>query len=300
MMTPCLLQASGTRSTWMISTFSWIKRVPAEKGALANGQPLRVEASALAQALGAVRFVSGSAEEPLFDPAEAADVAKAMAEALSLAGPDEDLELLSTAKRGRFLLGDSLAVTARVFAREDKLNIIVHDARKDFMIEYRQETRMPEFDYGSRFLAGAVALRAPGAEARRADWIALPVEALRPAANPQLATGIHAPSAVITTANDYTVQADERCVVFTTIDRTITLPDPGGPNTGRVLTILSPDPAGGRPNLLIQCSSGAKLKSALDGFASTNGRCFLDASAAGKWRVGPVSCTSDGRFWYCQ
>jgi hypothetical protein len=189
LLVPGLLQAAGTRRTWMISTFSWIRRVPAEKGAPASGQPMRVEAAALAQALGAVRFVSGSAEEPLFDPAEAADVAKAMAEALALAGPDEDLELLSTAKRGRFALGDSLGVTARIFARDDKLNLIVHDARKDYMVEYRQETRMPEFDYGSRSVAGGVTLKAPGAEVRRADWIVLPLAAPAPVASPQSVAG---------------------------------------------------------------------------------------------------------------
>ena len=321
MMIPGLLQAADTRRMWQISAFTWIKRSPAEKGAGANGHPLQVDPAALAKAMESIHFVSGSAEEPLFERTEAEKLAKAMAEALSLAGPGEDLELLSTSKRGASLLGTSLAVTARVFAVDGKLNLIVHDSRNEFMFQYNLDYMMPRFEYGSRTAAGPVVLKDPGAELRRADWIALPVEALRPAANPQSpiagpsgeagtvsggsagpvqATGIHAPSAVITTASDYTVQADERCVVFTTIDRTITLPDPGGPNTGRVLTILSPDPTGARPNLLLQCPSGAKLKSALDSFASANDRCFFDSSTAGKWRGGPISCTSDGVFWYCQ
>ena len=100
---------AATRRTWQLGSFSWIKRGTAEKGAAPNGHPLRVDASVLVQALGSVRFVAGPRESPLFDPAEAASLGNALAEALSVAGPDEDLQLLSTSKRDLGLLADSLA-----------------------------------------------------------------------------------------------------------------------------------------------------------------------------------------------
>jgi hypothetical protein len=333
-LTPGLLRAEDPH-TWMISTFSWVKRVPAEKGAPANGHPLRVEAEVLARALGSVRLVTGSDEEPLFDPAEAEDVAKAMAEALSLAHPDEDLALVSTSKRGRFVLGDSLAVTARVFARDGGLNLIVHDSRRDFMVEYRQETRMPDFVYGSRTVPARVVLKAPGAEARRTDWIVLPLRVGAPALAakalpmPQPATdgfslgklgaaatdqpplpggdsapaglasagGASTPSVVFSQGSDYTIQPNDRYVVLSSADSTITVPDPGGSNSSRALVILLPEYSS---RLTIQCRSGSKLRHALDAFASPGSTCTFAASGTAPRISASITCVSDGSYWYCK
>src|SRR5664279_5177660 len=123
---PAIAAPSRTRHNWEIAPWNWIRRKPAEKGAPANGHPLRVAAGTLAQALDTLRIAAGDADEPLFSQPETRDLGKAMAEALSLAEPGEDLELLSTSKRDRGTFGDSLGVTARVFVRDGKLNIIVH------------------------------------------------------------------------------------------------------------------------------------------------------------------------------
>ena len=183
---------ADTSPTWQLAAFTWIKRQPAEKGAPANGHPLRVDNRALVQAIGTVRFGSGSTEEALFAPTEAAELGKALAEALAVAGPGEDLELLSTSKRDGGLFGKSLTVTARVFAQDGKLNLIVHDARLDFMEAYFIDFRVPKFKHGSRTAAGPVVLKAAGAESRRADWVVLPLTAPAPLAAPQTPT----PSAV--------------------------------------------------------------------------------------------------------
>ena len=177
--TSAMAAPSGTRHNWEIAPWSWIRRKPAEKGAPANGHPLRVDAATLVQALGTLRL---GANEPLFDSTEAKDLGKAMAEALSLAEPGEDLELLSTSKREAGNFGDSLGVTARVFVRDGKLNVIVHDARLEFVRQYYAEFREPKFEYGSRTSAGTVVLKAAGAELRRPDWVVLP---LAPVINPQ-------------------------------------------------------------------------------------------------------------------
>ena len=181
---PAMAAPPGPRQSWELSLFTWIKLKPAEKGAPANGHPLPVEVATLAQALGSVRVVSGSAEEPLFEPAEAADLGKVLAEALAVAGPGQDLELLSTVKRGTGFFSQSLSVAARVFVQEGRLNLIVHEARQDVVFLYGLETRMPVIEYGSRTRTrpSGVVLRAAGAEARRPDWIVLPLAAPKPLA----------------------------------------------------------------------------------------------------------------------
>lgn len=168
---------TSPRRSWELTQFTWIKRKPAEKGAPANGHPLRVDPAALARALGSVRFIAGAGEEALFAPAEAEALAKPLAEALSLAEPGEDLELLSTSKRDAGFFGKSLGVTARVFALDGRLNLIVHDSRMDFMDVYVQDFRMPSFVFGSRTAAGSVVLKAASAELRRPDWVVLPLTA---------------------------------------------------------------------------------------------------------------------------
>jgi hypothetical protein len=172
---PTFAAPASARRSWELSPFSWIKRLPAERGAPSNGHPLRVEAKELVQVLGTLQFVAGAAEEPLFAPAEAAALGKLLAEALAQAEPGEDLVLLSTSKRDTGMFGKSLSVTARIFAQDGKLNLIVHDTRLDFVDLYFIDFRMPTFNHGSRTAAGTVVLKAAGAELRRPDWIVLPL-----------------------------------------------------------------------------------------------------------------------------
>lgn len=174
---PVLAAADSPRRSWELSPFSWIRRSPAEPGAPANSHPLQVDEAALVQALGAVRFAAGAKEQPLFAAAEAAELGKPLAEALAAAGPGEDLLLLSSSKREAGFFGKSLTVTARVFARDGRLNVIVHDTRLDFVEVYFHTFIMPTFKHGTRASAGAAVLKAAGAESPRPDWIALPLAA---------------------------------------------------------------------------------------------------------------------------
>jgi hypothetical protein len=192
---PASPASTGSRQSWELSPFTWVKLKPAEKGVLANGHPLSVDAATLTQALGTVRLVLGAKEEPLFDPAEATDLGKVMAEALAVAEPGQDLELLSTAKRGLGFFSPNESVTARVFVQEGRLNLIIHDARLDVVFLHGIESRMPLIEYGSRTRSSPVALRAAGAEVRRPDWVALPLMAAAPAAS--VAPAIAAPPKVL-------------------------------------------------------------------------------------------------------
>jgi len=178
---PGPLAFAGTTRTWAFAPFSQLKLTPAEQGAPPNGHPLRVEPAVLAQALGSIRFLAGARETALFVPEELGPMAAALAEAFALAEPGEDLELMTTRKREAGFFAGSTAVTARVFVRDGRLNVIVHDTRLDYRNEYNLENRMPTFEYGSRARQGSVVLKA--SQAHRADWVVLPLEGV-PAAAP--------------------------------------------------------------------------------------------------------------------
>ena len=184
LLAPVALSALGARRLWDFAPYSHVRRAPAEKGAPPSGQPLKVEPAVLAQALGSVRYVAGKEEQPLFVPPEVQVLAKVLSEALAVAEPGEDLEVLSNWKRDTGLLNGSLGVTARVFVQDGKLNLIVQDARLDFMYLVNYEARMPEFKYGTRAKASAVVLKAEGAQSLRADWLVLTLAGSIPAAKP--------------------------------------------------------------------------------------------------------------------
>jgi hypothetical protein len=185
LMVPCSTLAAATHTVWDFAPNSYLKRIPADPGAAANSQPLKVDAAVLEHALGAVRFLDNAKEEPLFMPAEVTTLADIMAEALALAQPGEDLTLLSTLNRVKGIVGATRAVTARIFVLDGKLNLIVHDTRLELLYyPSLSDFRLPAFDFGSRAKAGDAVLKAPGAEVRRADWVVLPLTAPAPAAQP--------------------------------------------------------------------------------------------------------------------
>lgn len=193
-MAPVALGAGEADQTrWQLANFSWVKRVPAEAGAAPNAQPAAVRPEALQSLLGAVQVMVDDRPEPLFAPEELKGLVKALSEALALARPGEDLLLLSTAKRQGGFMETALGLTARLFVAEGALNLLVHDARLDFLGRYAAEHRLPDFAYGSRAQAGGTRLQVPGARAVRADWLALPLPAA-PAATP--AAPVPAPAAV--------------------------------------------------------------------------------------------------------
>ena len=169
------------RRQWDLSPFSWLRRSPAEPGAPPNSHPLQVSPKALEEALGSVMVASPEGDEHLFDPNESAELSRPLSEALAVTRPGEDVELVSTSKRLGAISAYALTVTARVFVVDGKLNLLVHDARRDVAFAYTLTLQMPEYKFGSRTKASAVVLKAESAEHRRPDWLILPLAAKAPA-----------------------------------------------------------------------------------------------------------------------
>ena len=174
---PAARAAEPGQTQWKLATFTWVKRVPAEPGAPANAHPAAVTDEALAASLGAVQATVEGRELPLFAKDELAGLTKALREALSLAQPGEDLILLSSHRRGGRFMEQPQGLTARLFVREGALNLIVHDARLEFMDRYSADRTLPTFAYGSRLAASGMRLQAAGATPLRGDWLAFPLAA---------------------------------------------------------------------------------------------------------------------------
>lgn len=176
---------SSERRIWRIAEFTAIQRAEREAGAAPNQQPATIAPETLRQLLAPVRLVVGKNNVALFHPEELNDLIEPLAEALSVAGPGDDLLLLSTHRRGEGILRTPTGLTARLFVQGDALNLIVNDARRDFVNAYIGSRIPPTFAFGSRTTASAVALQDPGATLKRADWLAIPLQ--RAAAAPVVA-----------------------------------------------------------------------------------------------------------------
>jgi hypothetical protein len=176
---PATRARAADQTQWKLGSFTWVKRVPAEPGAPANAHPAALPEAALQAILGPIQVKDGGKDVPLFGKDDLKELPKALSEALAHAQPGEDLILLSTNKHGEGLLGGFLeratALTARLFVRDGALNLIIHDARLDFMDRYLADYLQPTFAYGSRQKASAELLQAPQATRLRGDWLAFPL-----------------------------------------------------------------------------------------------------------------------------
>lgn len=179
---PMASAVEQSQTQWSLATFTWVKRVPAEPGASANAHPAALSDAAIVAALGPVQVAVEGRDIPLFARDELAGLAKALREALALAQPGEDLILLSSHRRGGGFMDQPQGLTARLFVRDGALNLIVHDARLDFMDRYSGDRTLPTFAYGSRKEASGMNLQSPGATRLRNDWLALPLVAPPPVA----------------------------------------------------------------------------------------------------------------------
>lgn len=164
---------------WRIDELTVVRLAPREPGSdAANAHPAAVAPEVLRRALGSITTVVRGRTENLFSNDELDDLVGPLVQALAAAGPGQDVELLSTARRHGNILSTPYGVTARLFVGEEGLNVIVHDARLDFFHAYRATKVLPRFQHGSRAQAGPSAVASPQGQARRADWL---VFSLQPA-----------------------------------------------------------------------------------------------------------------------
>ena len=173
----------ASQREWRLDEFTQVRLAPKEAGAAANQHPASIDAAALTTRLEAVEAVTLHGTDALFDPDEVKDLVPVLVRALSLARPDDDVLLLSTARRGGKLVVP-MALTARLFVEGDALQLIVHDTRVDFIEKYRNARIVPKFEFGSRAQKARAEIRSAGAASKRADWLSIPLGGLSAAAVP--------------------------------------------------------------------------------------------------------------------
>lgn len=171
-------QVDTKRRIWRVREFTTIQIVPREAEAVTpNQHPVTtIQPESLRAQLGLIQKVDQRGSGPLFDKDEAEEISLPLAQAIANAGPEDDVQLLSSARRG--FLGPPQALTARVFVQDDALNIIVHDTSLDFVVTYRMTNMPPTFQYGSRTQVSKAKLQSIAATSKRADWVALPLAPL--------------------------------------------------------------------------------------------------------------------------
>jgi hypothetical protein len=184
---------NAKQRVWQVREFSRIELAPREAGAEPNQHPATVSADVLRQQLAPIQFTGRNGAQALFSADEVGELVGPLAQALGRAGPGDDVLLLSSARRAGDIFVSPLAVTVRLFVQGGQLQFIVHDARFEFYDVYRGTQALPRFSYGSRSAAGAVSVQSAGVTNRRADWLAIPLQAAATPASPPV---VAAPAAV--------------------------------------------------------------------------------------------------------
>jgi hypothetical protein len=169
------------KKSWRLSEFTAVQIVPREAGSAPNAHPAKLNPEGVRQQLVLVQAKLDGKSFPLFYGEEIQDLVEPITQALSVAGPNEDIVLLSTHRRGESVLTAPLGITARLFVQDGNLNVIVHDARRDFVDTYIGTKIAPTFEFGSRAQQSKASVQSTSAASKRADWLAIPIAAAVPA-----------------------------------------------------------------------------------------------------------------------
>ena len=169
---PVVRGATG-RQLWRLSDYTTVELVAREPGAPDNQHPMAIEPNTLHAWLQQVQLVRGGAGKPLFAIDELHSIVPSLAEALAHARPDQDVALVSSARHEDNSFYSITAVTARLFAVDGHLNLIVHDARNDFYDAARGSGVAPHFTMGTRAAAGTAQIQSASGTNKRSDWLVL-------------------------------------------------------------------------------------------------------------------------------
>ena len=138
-------QVDPVQRLWKVGEFSQVQVVSREPGSTENQHPAKVPAEVLRWQLAGVRTTVDGKSVNLFGADEINDLAEPLAQALAVAGPGDDVLLLSTSRRGASFLTTATGITARLFVQDGSLQLIVHDARLEFIKDYIGSRTPPKF-----------------------------------------------------------------------------------------------------------------------------------------------------------
>ena len=169
---PTVRGATG-RQLWRVSDYTTVELVAREPGAPDNQHPMTLEPNTLHAWLQQVQLLRDGGSKPLFAIDELHSIVPPLVEALAHARPDQDVALVSSARHEDNTFYSLTAVTARLFAVDGHLNLIVHDARNDFYDAARGTGMAPHFTVGTRSGPGTASIQSAGGTNKRTDWLVL-------------------------------------------------------------------------------------------------------------------------------
>ena len=171
-------QAPRNQAVWKYGEFSALRLVGQEDGSSPNEHPVRLDPASLVNRLGSVEFDSGKGRmRPLFSRDELEEMVPQLSQALAQARPDQDLLLVSSARREGGALSLPQTLTARLFAHQGELQLIVQQARADLLSQFRSTRLTPRIEFGSRRSDSGVRLQTGTGSLARGDWVRLPLTA---------------------------------------------------------------------------------------------------------------------------
>ncbi|RZS54711.1 SHOCT domain-containing protein [Sphaerotilus mobilis] len=174
---PTVVAGEPRAQAWNIAEYSAVRLVPIETGATPNQHPRSLPVEQVERWLAQARLHGG--REPLFMRDEVEAVAKGVVAALQVARPDQDLILLSSARRSGPLT-PMLSVTARLFVADGALQLLVQGDRLNIVTPFRSQQVMPTLAFGTRSGASEVRLQREGPPGPRPDWLTWPLETAEP------------------------------------------------------------------------------------------------------------------------
>jgi len=153
-----------------------------------DGQPVKVEEDKLAQALDSIQYrpADGGRVRSLLNEKEVQRLSRQLKRALAEVSSGEEVVFAMIGPHGAsgvFAKGD--LTTGRVFVDNGNLQVIIGEARKDFLPEYLQSGYLPAFTPGNpshRVSTGWNLGVADGSPVRlrdRGDWAEIPLAALQ-------------------------------------------------------------------------------------------------------------------------
>lgn len=171
-------QPPKAEGIWKFGELSAIRTSALPPGTDQNQHPATTGTDNLTSLLAGIQIESAKGKfVSLFSRAELENLAPALVNALSSAGPGNDLLVMATARREGGMLSLPQTVLATVFVRQNQLHVLVKEARADLLSRFRSTHIKPVVEFSSRSQASGVKLQSAAGVNERSDWLALPLNA---------------------------------------------------------------------------------------------------------------------------
>lgn len=173
---PACQECDSRGVAWTDGEFDQVHLVDTHAGTL---HPQRLAPEPLAKILATLRYKTASGAQAVLDAEGAGRLARGLATGLGKASAQQEAVFLVTTGDAKNLFSVRHGSSGRAFVDRNGLNLIFAEVMVDFVGQYRGTKRVRPFHFGSRGSASPVALTGANLQQQRADWVVVPLDALR-------------------------------------------------------------------------------------------------------------------------